>query len=325
MRLPIEQLALISGDVIAPNSVKTYSTLFPLSGEGWHKIRLSFHNVLTAGGTVPNALGSYLYVKNITLRTSRNEVIVACPGMSLYHLNWLMNGVEPMYTIVAAGAGAFNAIIDIPFSLPLLSRKEDLILDSGRYTLIELEITLGTITDFQRTAGTAAVTTTMDMSLFRGKACFEESGKPLALPYIKHLAPFQAVTKGYIDIESADDLALFGFFAHASTLATWGTVGNAYEGTPADCLDDISFQDNIISYLKLLKLGTFQQERSEYSNSRTLVGIYPWIFAREGSIYNSYWTGQKSELKLVIGNGNVGTPTTPQVDLVIFGMREMRD
>jgi len=196
MRLPIEQLALISGDSIAQNSVKTYSGLFPLSGEGWHKLRLVFHNVVTAGGTVPNALGSFLAVKNLTFRTSKNETIVACPGMSLYHLNFLLNGVEPHYTTVIAGAGTFDAVIDIPFTLPLLARKEDLVLDSGRYSMVELELQFGGLVDLQRTVGAAAMTTTLDITLFRGKSTFEKTGKPLALPYIKHLAPFQAITKG---------------------------------------------------------------------------------------------------------------------------------
>ena len=326
MRLPTENIALITGDSVLVNSVKSYSTIFPLGGEGWHKLRLVFKHVLTGTtDALPNILGSYLFVKNITFRTSKNETIFAAPGMSFYHMSYLTNGVEPHYDNIVANGGTFYAVIDLPFVLPMLARKEDLMLDSGRYNIVELEIQLGGLADFCRTVGDLAIISTLDISLIRSKGCFTATGKPVALPYIKHVTPFQAVTKGYVDLESARDLCIFGMFAAAHDLNTWGCVGNAYEGVPADCLTDISFQDNILTYLRHIQLGTFQEERAHYSNNRTYTGMYPWIFTREGSIYNAYWTGAKSELKFVVGNGNLGTPTTPQIDLVIFGMRQMRD
>lgn len=324
MRLPDESINLISADPIQPSQVKTYRTEFPLSGEGWRRLRLTFHHTITAGGTVPNALGAYLFLKNLSLKTGDGENPVDCPGMGLYLHNFLMHGVEPVYTTVIAGAGTFHSVVDIPFVFPFLARKEDLSIDSGRYNMIELQIQSGSLVDFQRTIGTAALTTTMDMTLFRNKSCWEESGKPLALPFIKHMAPFQAVTKGYADLESAKDLILFGFHAHAADLVTWGTVGNAYEGTPADCLDDISFYDNLNHWLRLNKLYVFQEERAHYSNNRAFTGVYPWVFSREGSYKSGLPTGDRSEMKFVIGNGNVGAPTTPQVDLVLFGTRSFR-
>jgi len=325
MRLPDESINLISGQAISPSGVVTLRDCFPLSGEGWRRLRLTLHNVIThVDGADPNVLGSYLFLKNISIRTSRNENPVNIPAMGLYYLNHLMNGVEPVYTDVAAVSATYDAVIDIPFVFPFLSRKEDLSIDSGRYNMIELELQFGSVTDLLRTPGTDSMVSTFDLNLIRNKSAFDDDGKPVAMPYIKHLAPFQAVTKGYADIESAQDLIIFGFFAVAHDLVTWGTVGNAFEGTPVDCLTDISFYDNLMQWIKTNKVGMFQEERSLYSNNRAFTGVYPWIFAKEGSYKSGYPTGNRSEIKFEIGNGNVGTPTTPQVDLVLFGTRELR-
>lgn len=324
-RLPDECINLIAGDTLNPSSIKTYRDIFPLSGEGWRRLRLTFHNAIVVGtGATPNVLGSYLFIKNINLRTSRNENPINVPGMGLYYHNFLMDGVEPVYTNVVAGSATYDAVVDIPFVFPFLARKEDLAIDSGRYTMIELEIQTGSISDFLRAPGTAILATTLDVTLFQSKSCLDPLGKPVALPYIKHLTPFQAVTKGYADIESAMDLILFGFYAVAHDLVTWGTVGNAYEGTPVDCLTDISFYDNVVQWIETSKVGVFQQERALFSNNRTFTGVYPWIFSKEGTYKSGYPTGAKTEIKFNIGNGNVGTPTTPQVDLVLFGTREFR-
>lgn len=325
MRLPDEVLTLVSADVLQPSSIKTYRDIFPLSGEGWRKIRLTFHNTLAgAGSSVPNDLGSFLFIKNISLKTSRNENPISISGSGMYHLNWLLDGVQPLYTPGNQAAGTYHATIDIPFIFPFLSRKEDLALDSGRYTSIELSIQTGSISDLVRTPSTDTLATTLDISLIRNKSAYEESGKPIASVYIKELAPFQAVTKGYADIESAEDLILFGFMAVAHDLVTWGAVGNAFEGDEVDCLDNISFYDNLVDWIKDAKIGHFQTERALYSNNRAFTGVYPHVFTKEGSYKGGLPTGNRSEIKFKIGNGNVGTPTTPQVDLILFGTRELR-
>lgn len=323
-RLPEEDVLLVAGDALSASQTKTYRDIFPLSGEGWRKLRLSFHHVVGAGGTVPNPLGAYRFIKGVNIRTSRNENPVSTPGMGLYLLNYLMNGIEPVYTTVVAGALTFHCNIDIPFTFPFIGRKEDLSIDSGRYTMIELELQTGTLADMQRTPAAATLASTVDISLVRNKSGFYEGGKPVAMPYIKHLTPFQAVTKGYVDIESAEDLILFGFIAMANDLVTWGTVGNPYDGTPVDLMTDISFEDNLMSWVKTKKVDSFQEDRAHYSNSRTLAGVYPYLFTKEGSYKGGYPTGGRSEIKLKIGNGAYVAATTPQVDVILIGSRTLR-
>jgi len=334
MRLPLESINLIQGDAIPNNSVKTYRDIFPLSGEGWHRLRIAVHNTVVFGtATDPTLLGGYNIIRNITLRTSKNEILVQCPALSLYYLNWMLHHVEPAHDDIAAADAEYTAIIDIPFTHPLLARREDLILDSGRYSSIELELTVGNPEHLfgAGAEGTATVAVTVDISLTRGKGCFEKTGKPLALPYIKHIPPYELI-RGYTDIESAEDLTLFGFLAVVQDMAAEAAfdpcAGVPYSGNPEDNMDDITFRDNVISYLNLLKMAWFRNERDLYfladnADAARLVGIYPYIFIQEGSIFNGYWAGQKSEIRL---ENNV-TPlagTDNQVDVIIFGMRQMR-
>lgn len=322
-RLPNETINLFSGEVFGEGQTKTFRDIFPLSGEGYRRLRLTFHNTLGATGTDPNDLGSYLFIKAINLRTSRNENPISISGMGLMYLNWLLNGVKPLYTPVVASAGAtYKCIIDIPFTYPFIPRKEDFSLNSGNYNMLELQVQTGLSTDFRRTTA-CTVATLMDCHLLRNKSGKYEGGKPIGMQYIKELAPFQAVTKGYADIEMANDLILFGFIAVAHDMQ-WGTPGNAFEGDPADCLTDISFEDNIMPWIKTAKVDTFQEERALLSNERALTGVYPYLFAMEGSYKSGLPTGGHTEMKFKIGNGNVGTPKTPQVDLILFGTRELR-
>lgn len=323
-RLPNETINLFSGETFTQGQTKTFRDIFPLSGEGYRRLRLTFHNTLGATGTDPNDLGSYLFIKAINLRTSRNENPISISGMGLMYLNWLLNGVKPQYTPVVASTGAlFKCVIDIPFTYPFIPRKEDFSLASGNYNMLELQVQTGLCSDFRRTTA-CTVASTMDCHLSRNKSGKYEGGRPIGMQYIKELAPFQAVAKGYADIEMADDLILFGFIAVAHDLVSWGSVGNAFEGDPADCLTDISFEDNIMPWIKTAKVDTFQEERSMLSNERALTGVYPYLFAMEGSYKSGLPTGGHTEMKFKIGNGNVGTPTTPQVDLILFGTRELR-
>jgi len=321
-RLPTEFVQVFTGDVFSPGT-KTYSPQFPLSGEGYRKLRLTFyHTVVIGTGATPIVLSEYNIVKNITFRTDRGETTHQIPAQGLYYFNWLFNHCEPVHTAMAAANGIYKAVVDIPFSFPFMARAEDLQLDTGRYNSVELEISLGTIADLFGAPGTATVATTLDVSVIRSKACAFPGGKPKFLPYIKHLPPFDPTARAYADIESAVDLNLFGFCAVAQS---GGTVvaGVPFTGVPIDCLDQITFKDNFNDYVKGVNVNAFAEERKQYSLT-DITGLYPFALTQEGSFMNALWTGKKSELKFEIG-AVVGAPATPQVDLFIFGMRDLKD
>lgn len=322
-RSPEECIALITGDTFPSNQTKTYSSLFPLGKEGYRKLRLTFyHTVVIGTGATPIVLSEYNIIKSINFRTSRNEQTHMIPAQGLYYFNKIFNGVAPHHTPMAAADAVYKAVVDIPFCLPQMGRQEDTILDSGRYSSLELEINLGGIADLFGAPGTATVATTMDMTLFRTKATMFDAGKPLAMPYIKGLAPFDPTTRPYIDIESAKDFSILGLFA---VCQSGGTVvaGVPYTGVNIDSLDQLTFRDNIIDFMRNVKVTSFQEDRIQLCEA-DVTGLYPYLFAREGTMAAAYWTGGKSEIKLEIG-AVVGAPATPQVDVCIFGLRQMRD
>lgn len=327
-RRPSETINLIDGETLTNNQVKTFRDIFPVGkggGEGYKMLRLTFHHTIVAGtAATPRTEGGILAVQNISLRTSKNEEPHNTPAMGLHLFNKLFFGVEPVYTAIAASDGTYDAIVDIPFEMPFLARREDTILDSGRYSHLELQIALGGLADMFATPGTATLVTKVDIGLLRTKTTMDPDGygKPHFLPYIAHLPPFRADTKKYADIESARDLILFGFFAVGHDLS-WGSEGTPFVGARADCLDKITWKNSVMPFVQNQKVGWFQQERALMSNDRAFTGVYPHLFTRSGTFKNAFYTGDQSEIRFEVG-GILGSPTTPQVDLMIFGARTLR-
>ncbi len=321
-RLAQELVSLVIGDTIPNNSVKTYSSLFPLGGEGYYKLRLTFrHTIVIGTGAGPLALSQYNAIKSIYLKSNLGEVFCQVPAQALYYFNWLFNATEPINTAMAAANGVYVAVVDIPFASPFTQRQEDLILNSGWYDSLEMQINLGGLADMFTAPGTATLATTLDIHLFRSKSTMYEGGLPIATPYIKSLPPFDPTARAYVDIESAPDLSLFGLFAVAQS---GGTVvaGVPFTGVNIDCLDQITFKDNLNDFVNRANVVCFQEERKQLSET-DITGVYPYVFAREGSVANAYWTGKKSEIKFEIG-AVIGAPATPQVDTVIFGTRKKK-
>jgi len=284
---------------------------------------LTFHHTVVIGtGATPVVLSEYNAIKNLLFYTDRNETTHRLPAQGLYYFNWLFNHVQPVHDAMAAASATYKAVVDIPFSFPFLARQEDTQLDTGRYDAVNLQISMGSIADMFGAPGTATVTHKLDIALVRSKACMFEGGSPYFLPYIASLPPFDPTARAYADIESAVDLNLFGLIAVAQS---GGTVvaGVPFTGVNIDCLDQITFRDNFIDLIKGVNLNVFKEERKQYSLT-DITGLYPFCFAQEGSFANAYWTGKKSEIKFEIGSV-VGAPATPQVDLILFGIRDLKD
>jgi hypothetical protein len=324
MRFSQETLTLLRGEPLAQGNTRVFREVFPLSGEWWDTIRLVFHHVVTIGsGDDAVVLGGYNWLKNVTLKTSKNEVPVYSPGHGLYLLNYWDNKQVPYYDAIVAANGEYVAVIDIPFSFNFLDYKDNLQFQSKLYSMLELELSCGTIADLYEAPGTASVVTTVDIILSRSKSAFladqaKNQAKFAAMPYIRHYAPFNPATLPYLLFESAQDLAIFAILIKAFEDATPGV---AYSGTPADILDRITFKDNVMSWLQSLPLAHFQADRQK--GNMPLVGFYPYLFATDGSMVSAYGSAGKTEIRLEIGEV-LGSPTDPQVDVLIVGMRSLR-
>ena len=337
MRLVQEAKRLFSGQVLPQGGTYPIRTEFPVGGEVYNTIRLIFHNSVTVGDAAnPVLRGGYNIVRNIIFRSARGEEFVVCPGMGMHQLNWMLNGVEPVYDNIAAGTAVYDTIIDLPFSMRMLARKEDLAVHTARYSHVELDLSIGTIADLFTTNTTGTNVTTLDIVLFRNKSGLYASGEPLAAPYIKHYPQYQ-IARGYLDVESAYDLSMLGFIAFSQDMdATNGyvpCVGVPYSGVEADLLNWLTFKDNLGTYIDQKSLPSFREERGQYGtiNHADIVagvgdgmGMYPYFFAREGSIYNGYWTGEKSEIRLENDPTRLGAQVLHAVDTLFFGLRTLR-
>ena len=354
-KFPMEEKTLLIAEPLPNGSTRTWSNIFPVgkgAGETWERIRLMIHVALGVGvQTFPVEGGVYNFIRNVRLETSDGETIVDCPGTALYILNRWMEHHTPWHTPVVAAAAQYDAILDIPLGFSFLRKPEDGYLDSGAYSALRLTITTGGYAagavpgdlGVSNAAGTQVAT--FDLSVIRTKAGFfnNASVKPLFVPYIKYIGsrvPSNGVQ--YFDIESANDLALFGFMvAHGSVARHPFDHVTAASGLSAetDGITDITFGDNIIpNILDRKMIDSFRNERHRDMNAVfpladagsytlgniptiSLTGKYFHLFVKDGSVYGAYPTGNKSQIKL---SWNGGAGGTAQADGLVFGFRTRR-
>lgn len=330
MYYPAERRTILTNEPLANGIVRVFTNIFPLDGTGWTRIRLLFTGVIGAGVT-PYADGLYRWIKGITLKTSRGEVIYnQVPGMALYFKNWLLNGSAPHHDKLIAAGATIQAVVDLDFVFPFLHRKEDTIFDSGRYSNLELQIATGTVADFAPAgAATAAVTLSIEIQSTLSALVQDGTGKPFALPYISTYPLVHVDVKPYWDLESSMDLGLFGFFIYNHD-AKGIPFCNAAAGS--DALTDVSFKDTVRTWMSVVNYRSFIEERRKrlvYNHYSGVVGteiptletgLYPHFFVQNGSINEVYPTGKKSFIRLEFANATA----TDEADLCVFGMRALR-
>jgi hypothetical protein len=359
MYYPTERRTVFAGVALPSAAVTVLNNIFPLDGMGWTKLRLVLHGIATgAGGAAdPFTDGLYRWIKGITFRTSRGEVLCNnVPGMALYWLNSYLNGSAPFHDPIpvhgAGGTEAFCAVLEIPFAFPFLRRGEDTIFDSGRYSNAELQITTGTVADLFTTPGNTVLAVTYDLEIEATLAAMGKdlSGKPAALPYIATYPNILTAVRQSWDIESSLDLGLFGFFIHnhpqlgAAPLAQTpfcdpGTVLRAARIAATgtwDAITNITFVDTVRTWLNLLIQQSFQETRQKLlpfnrydvpvvgAIAPTVdMGMYPHFFVKNKSFNEAYPTGKKSTIRLQFVN-TAAALATDEADLCIFGMRALR-
>ena len=337
-KYPVENKQLLVGETVSPNSTKTYTDVFPVgkgAGETWEKIRLTFYHLI--GGqaqiTFPVAEGAYHYIKRIRLETSDGETIVDCPGSGLYWFNYLNDRTAPMHDEILVAAGNYVAILDIPFGMNFLRKPEDSYLDSGAYSGLKLRIDTGTLADLGVTGVGTTHVVTMDMAIVRTKAgSFDnKQTKPLIVPYIQYVGDRQGPGGDqWYNFERASDLALFGYILALGTTRIFPfDFTNVATGlhTRVDSIEGLVFGDNLNPrIIDNMMLPDIQANRlkdfgfNDYALLTPLVGIYHYMFIRDGSVYGAYPTGDKSEIKFV---ANIWLQPAP-ADMLIFGFRTRR-
>lgn len=339
MRYPLEKRTMIAG-VPVPNAWAGPFSIFPLNGKGIHKIRLHICGVTSVGAADPITWGLYQWIKSITLKTSRGEVLYnQVPGMGVYKMDQVFDGCAPFHTPVLAAAGTYYAVLDLPVVFPFLRRPEDTVLDTGRYDDLTLDIATGTIADVLVTPGANTLTCTLGIELIQDRG-------PIPTDKPKDVTPAQKGQPGYhfycrtypmlhADVgtewllESDENMGLLGFLMYnhgASGLPFIGSVAAPGNDHPTA----VYFEDVDQALLSNVLPFSFMQTRRELMNfdahaadlvsPTTRLGEYPHMFVKSGSLAEMYSPGNKKGTRLHWTNATA----TDETDLIVWGVRKLK-
>ena len=337
MYYPTERKAVLEGFTLTNAAVNRFSNIFPLDGTGWTKIILNFHATIDwTDAAVVDRRGLYRYIKGINLKTSRGEVIVdnVC-GQAFYIVTSIMNRVSPVHDVILAADGVYDGVIELVLAPTFLNRMEDLILDTGRYSNLELSITTGSVLDFLDDADGETVVCTVDIEVERTLAALSPDGKskPYAHAYYRQYGPHVYSAQNFFDLESSLDLGLFGF---ALKVAATG-VTCPFDGAGVDNLTQLTFKDSVRTWVdRAMPWGLKQELHNDLIFEAQniyiatpavteqvvypLLGVYHHKFVRNGSINEHYATGKKASIRVEYTDAT----TTDIGNLVVWGMRALR-
>lgn len=341
MYLPLERRTVAQALPLTNGAINRFSNIFPLDGTGWTLLRLTFHATHTTAITTPAIVnGGYRWLKGISFKTSRGEVICDnVPGQALRVYQALNRGKLPFQDrLLIATLSVTDFVVEIPFCQDYLNRPEDTIFNSGMYSNAQLDIATGTFLDFGA-AGVSAVAVTMDIEVENTLSALSKDGKsgPIGHFYIRSYGPIdQTVATNLYDLESSLDLGLFGF---ALKTCTNGLMPCAWDGISTDLLTTLTFRDSVRRWVdNALPISLRQNvlNRCDHDNNllkycsadnvdtfdpvKTLAGIYYHSFISNGSINEHYPTGKKSLIRVDYTTTNANDETS----LLVWGFRALR-
>jgi hypothetical protein len=336
MRFPYEIYNVVAGQALS--GTVTLNKELPTTGETWAKIRIMLHLTTThASEAYPFELAGYYFIKNVVMTLDGRQAVQA-PGAALYWLNALARGKAPYHKNVLAAAATYDYCLDVPFRYPQFNRRaEDFFVDSGAYSSIMLSIQAGSIADIFATVSTAAVSCTMDVSIYRTKAgMYGAKGKPVFEPWIKAYPQISTSASSYWDIEGNPNLSLLGFYILSGNSAAApffqnGGSNGAWGGV--DAWDKVGLADNsaipILASVPALHFAETRNDLIPYLNTfgggsnvqaPTLVGLQPHVFTGDGSSYSMYYTGGKGQPRIKSDS----ITASDYSDLLVFGGRKIK-
>ena len=330
MRGHVQNFNVFTNKALTMSGLSTFSSEFPL-GEGWFVLWLHFVITLTnTTGTTVISEAELSLIKNIMFKTDRDGISYNIPARALWYLNYLLCGTVGTKTTASATAGTFKVTLPIIFANPRLVRPVDTILDTRRYNMVELHITMGSIADWLSTVGDGALTATLTAEVQRTYGTIPKGGEPVAYPYVASYPQVNPASATKIDIERSTDLALLLALIHSGNSVTSG-VG--FSGTGANTtLADISIEDNegYVHYKRPIQLiqdqakQMFELETYNITGAAALnplTGWHPLFLSAEGSLIGAYPTGGKSRCEI---NWTNGTLSTSGVTALIQGVRQLK-
>jgi hypothetical protein len=312
-----------------------FLTQWPL-GLPYHWIDLLFEFQLTSGataGTTPVADGNLAVIKGISFWTPKNEYIFNnVPGRWAYLISLEdfgatntggAGGLPNVDAVTIPGAVSSSAVsmrvlLRIPLSSNKMYKGSDFILDTSKYSNLNLSITIGNVSDMMGVINNTTFKAGYpQLSAYVGQ---EDTPLPAQLPahskaqanknpFFNRFYPtwFQAgmldpTVNGFLDIPRSEDLSYLEFYAFFGTTAT---AGQFCSGTPSTFLTswiDFSIQTEkwyplknvLASYL----LQQWQASLQAFSAQFTPNAWWKYMLPRAGQKQGSLYSGDKSQLRL---------------------------
>jgi len=336
-RLPVGTFALPVGQ---PTII---SRELPI-GDPWMTMRINLRGQLrdpgvpATGTVIPD---SPLGLWDIALNTDfdRDVIEPSVSARALYRYAQFINGT--LGTIVNCvlpntNTTLFNAVIDIPFTDPLLFVPMDTVLDTRRYNTVTLTITTGAIASV---VNTPAVTTVLE-SCFADIEIVRVSPRvplPLtvvkSLPFWKRHAPIVPPAETFINLDRIPTLAIkriLTFTGNGAAGPNAPIVGVPFTGLGSNAMLDThrvssNYRDHFGGTAGGVTFRTYQAgNKSDYKAEAWPAGWHVVDFCLEKSLLGALATGDKSTLQSIYTYQGAGA-NVQQLSVMIAGIQKLRE
>lgn len=293
---------------------------FPI-GEAWRRMILVLYCNLTHGtGTTPTADGLLLFLKSLSLKTSRGWIpYLNVPGRALFRLDQARLNSLPVLDTFAAATAIYKAVINLWFSDPMMMRPDDFLLDSSMFNKAQLDLNVGSLADLLGTVGTDTAVFTYDLYIERVHGKYPAKFRPKEYPEVGCPSPVNPASATELNFERADNLAYKRILVQAANSVV---SGQPFSGTPADttiaAMGIDSDAGEIFNKIPWLPLNSIM--KGDLEQETAVPGYAMFDFCKDKSKQSAILGGQYSRLRAIWDNG---TLSTSQVSAVYDGFRKI--
>lgn len=294
------------------------ATPFPF-GDGYRTLFLEISINLTVGtGTGAISEGELLFIKNLYLKTDKHGPIVdnVC-GRALYYRARKVMRTAPYKDAIAATTATYTVSLPIHFANSKLRRPQDSLLNMKDVQALELDITLGSVSDLLTSPGTATVTATVDIAVEKTKKPIDEGSTPVFQPYLAMLGPIDPSVLQYLEVPKIKDLSFTDLMLFVSNSAS---AGIPWSGTPSNnTLSRITLEDNLLgkTFDQVTFLTILNDNKLKFELETRITGQAILDVSEDDSVWESYAAGDKAKLQ---ANWINGTLSTSQVSALMDGL-----
>lgn len=288
---------IIDGAALTNSKTNRFTKEMQPNGYGIFRFNLRLNFAVTIGnGAGAISEGLLKAVKGITLKAGTFYPLNGVTGRALYKWAAYLAGSPPRMDTLAAATATYSVDLPILFADPRLDDPTDTVLDSSMFNSMELQIELGSVDDLFTAPGTATVAVTVDLESIESDGPLPAIAKPIAIINLEHVLPVDANSATEIDLPREANLAISALVTHENSS---GSAGVSFGGTTADDVKEtagVYDQDGHIAEYRYHEMIQ-NENKNDAGLESVLAGIEVFDFVKDGSLFSSVYTGNKSSLK----------------------------